>query len=59
MIRISQIKLDIEHTEKDVINKAAKLLRVPVSSIKEFNIYKKSIDARKDSIKYVYTSEVI
>lgn len=59
MIRVSQLKLPIEHSSEDIINAAAKALKLPVSKIKEYNIVKKSIDARKSDVKYIYTIEVI
>ncbi len=57
MIRITQLKLPINHTEKDIIAAIAKVIKLPVNKIKEFHILKKSIDARKNEIKYIYTVE--
>jgi uncharacterized FAD-dependent dehydrogenase len=58
MIRISQIKLPIKHTQEDLIQAIAKALKQPSKKIKDYSIVKKSIDARKDDIKYIYTVEV-
>lgn len=58
MIKISQIKLPIMHTQEDMLNSISKALRIPVNKIKEYNIVKKSIDARKEEVKYIYTVEV-
>ena len=58
MIKISQIKLPIKHTEEDMRNAVAKLLKLKEKSIKAIHIVKKSIDARKDEIKFIYTVEV-
>ena len=58
MIKISQIKLPIKHTEEDMRNAVAKLLKLKEKSIKDIHIVKKSIDARKDEIKFIYTVEV-
>ncbi len=58
MIRISQVKLPIKHTEDDIKSATAKILKLPPNKLKEFNIVKKSIDARKNDIKYIYTVEV-
>lgn len=57
MIRINQIKLSINHTKKDLeyeISKILKLNNEPFS----YNIVKQSIDARKDTIKYIYSVDV-
>lgn len=58
MIRLSQLKLSLKHTDEDLRIAIAKALRLPVKKIKNFSIVKKSIDARKDEIKYIYTVEV-
>ena len=55
MIRLRQIKLNIEDKESNLINKASKILNINPYDITELNIVKKSIDARKkDNIFYVY-----
>ena len=59
MIRITQIKLTIKHTDEDIKAAAAKALKIQPSKIKEFSIIKKSIDARKYEIKYIYTIDVM
>ena len=59
MIRISQIKVPLEHTQEDVLRKAAALLRIAPSAILSWQIVKKSIDARKKPfIKLVYSVDV-
>lgn len=59
MIRVSQIKLPMQHTDRQLIHKAAKLLRTEPSQIQEWNIVKKSIDARKKpELSCVYTLDV-
>lgn len=58
MIKITQLKLPIQHTEEDLINAIAKALRLPSKKIREYCIVKKSIDARKGEVKYIYTVEV-
>ncbi len=47
MIRISQIKLPVGHTEAELKKKIAKMLRIDSSRIETVCIQKKSIDARK------------
>jgi uncharacterized FAD-dependent dehydrogenase len=58
MIRITQLKLPIKHSQEEMINAIAKALRIPSQKIKDFTIIKKSIDARKNEIKYIYSIEV-
>lgn len=59
MIRISQVKLQLSHTEEELKKKAAKILHIPPSRIHEIRIVKQSIDARKKpEISYVYTLDV-
>ena len=58
MIRISGLKLNINHTDDDLISRAAKELNIPSKEIKSFTIIKKSIDARKSEIKYIYSVDV-
>lgn len=47
MIRVSQIKMPIGHTEKELLHKTAKLLRTDPSKIRTMRLVRKSIDARK------------
>lgn len=58
MIRIAQIKLPIKHAVEDLKKSAAKALKLSPLDISEVEIVKKSIDARKDEIKYIYTLEI-
>ncbi len=59
MIRITQLKLPITHTEQELIAKAAKLLRLPEDRILSWRIVKQSVDARKKpQIQYIYTVDV-
>ncbi len=67
MIRIAQIKLPVNHSPADL--KAAILKQLKAGNknkkadrqetiIDHYKIVKKSIDARKDAIKYIYTVDV-
>ena len=58
MLRINQLKLDIE-AGKDELEKAilAKL-KIDKKQLIDFSIVKRSIDARKGDVKYVYCVEV-
>lgn len=59
MIRIGQVKLPPDHSEQELLHKIAKLLRVSESDIKNYQIKKKSIDARKKpQLQFVYTIDV-
>ncbi|MBR2707863.1 MAG: FAD-dependent oxidoreductase [Bacilli bacterium] len=57
MIRIRQIKLPINHNEKDLINKICKKIKIKKEDIKKIKINKKSIDARKE-INYIYEVDI-
>lgn len=59
MIRITQLKLPLGHTQEDLINIIAKALRVSPQKLESYKIVKKSIDARKNEIKYIYTVDAI
>lgn len=58
MIRITQIKLPITHSEKDLTDKIRSLLRIRDQAF-TYNICRQSLDARhKDDKKFVYTVDV-
>ncbi len=59
MIRITQLKLHVNHERDDIKNKAARLLKVSPAAIKSIKLVKQSIDARKkDDILFIYTVDV-
>lgn len=59
MIRIQQLKLNPGHSEEELLKKISKQLRCSQGVIKEYNIIKQSIDARKkNDIKLIYTVDV-
>ncbi len=63
MIRINQIKLKYNHSERDLLIKIADILRIKkdklAEEIQEYTIVKKSIDAReKPDFKFVYSVNV-
>ena len=59
MIRIEQLKLNPDHSKRELLQKIAKTLRISETEIMDFQIKKQSIDARKKpEIKYVYTVDV-
>lgn len=59
MLRITQLKLPLSHTEEDLKFAIGKGLKLPHHKIESYKIIKKSIDARKkNEIKYIYTMDV-
>ena len=59
MIRLRQIKLNIEETDTELISKIANKLKITEQDIKSINIIKKSLDARKkDNLFYVYEVDI-
>lgn len=59
MYRIQQIKLSYKHTEEDLLEKIKQSLKTKDSNIKGYNIFRKSIDARKkNNILFIYTIDV-
>jgi len=58
MIRISQLKLPVGHTEEELLEEILRELKIPRTRLKTYEIWKKSIDARKKPVLYVYTIDV-
>ena len=59
MIRINQMKLNIEHTSDDFEHKILKTLCIKKEELQGFQIRKQSIDARKKPVLYyVYSVDV-
>lgn len=58
MLRISEIKLGLDSDFSDIENAAAKALKIDKNRILKTEIYKRSIDSRKDSVHFVYTADV-
>lgn len=59
MLRLSQVKMNINHTEEQLKNKVCKLLHVKAEELLKLQIIKKSIDARKKpEIYFLYTVDV-
>jgi uncharacterized FAD-dependent dehydrogenase len=56
MIQIEQLKMKPGHTSQELRAKAASVLGLPLSAIKQFEIIRRSIDARKKpDILFIYT----
>ena len=59
MIRITQVKLPLDHTYEDLKIRTAKLLRISDQQIGAVHIVKQSVDARKrEEICYSYVLDV-
>ncbi len=59
MLRVRQIKLNINHTEQELKEKLAQKLKLKSNDILSFKINKQSIDARdKPNLLYVYEIDV-
>lgn len=59
MIRISQMKLPVDHSSGALREKTAKLLRISPDRIRKLEIRKQSVDARKKpELFYIYTLDV-
>lgn len=59
MYRITQLKLDIRHSQADLVKAAADALRIKPSDVRDLRVFKRSVDARKKpDIFYVYTVDV-
>ena len=55
MIRINQLKLAPDHTEKQLKEAICKMLKINEKDIIEYHIAKRSIDSRhKPKIEYIY-----
>ena len=56
MLRVTQIRLPVGHDPEELLKKTAAKLRLPVSALREFQIERRAVDARKKpQISYVYT----
>ena len=59
MLRIGQLKLEPNHSEQDLLQKIVKTLNISEKDVKQYQIKKKSIDARKKTyLQFVYTIDV-
>ncbi len=58
MYRVYQIKLPINHSEEDILKNAAVILGIKENQIKNLKIFRRSLDARKEQLHYVYAVDV-
>ena len=54
MIKITQLKLPIEHGKEALEKKVCKLLQIPPAKLYGIEILKRSLDARKIPLMYNY-----
>ncbi len=58
MLRVTGIRLGLDESEKALRKKIAARLEIKEKDIIDFHIYRKSIDARRSDIYFVYTVDV-
>ncbi len=59
MLRISEIKLDLDCDFHDIEDEAAKILKINKNRLLKTEIFKKSVDCRKGEVRFVFTVDVI
>ncbi|MCW8347245.1 NAD(P)/FAD-dependent oxidoreductase [Vibrio sp. ZSDZ65] len=60
MIRLTEIKLPLDHEEDAILAAIAKKLNIPSEQVLSFNMFKRGYDARKKSkILLIYTLDVV
>lgn len=58
MLRISDIKMSLESGFEDICDAAARALKIKKENIIKAEIYRRSVDCRRDSVQFVYTVDV-
>lgn len=59
MLRLSELKLPLDHTEDDLRDLILKKLRIKAKDLADYTVFKRSYDARKrDAIQLVYIVDV-
>ncbi|MCD8231498.1 MAG: NAD(P)-binding protein [Clostridiales bacterium] len=59
-IRVSQIKVPLQHEREQVINKACKMAGVCSADIIKTQIVRQSVDARRnEDVKYIYSVDIV
>ena len=54
MIKITQLKLPLEHSFEELEKKVCKMLQIPKNKLYGIEILKRSLDARKTPLMYNY-----
>ncbi len=57
MLKIQQLKLPVAHTKEELKGKIIQMLHIQPKELIGYTILKRSLDARKDRLQYVYTVE--
>ncbi len=57
-LRVNGIKIDVKNEQKNLAKKTAAVLKINEKDIKSLEIVRRSIDARKKDIKFVYCVDV-
>ena len=58
MLRISEIKLDLDCDFHDIEDAVVKTLRISKNRILKTEIFKQSVDCRKGEVRFVFTADV-
>ena len=59
MLRLSQVKLPLDHGDEDLPNAVLRRLRIPAEQLLDWRLVKRSIDARRrDRIQLIYSVDV-
>lgn len=59
MLRLTNLKLPLDHTEQDLETAILKKLRMPAEDLVKYTVFKRSYDARKrEAIALVYTVDI-
>ncbi|XLM19329.1 hypothetical protein MKD33_10785, partial [Chromobacterium piscinae] len=58
MLRISELKLPLDHTPEELADAVAGFLKVAAEDVRGFTVFKRSYDARKGVMSLVYIIDV-
>jgi uncharacterized protein len=58
MIRLTELKLPLAHTDADLEQLVLQTLSLTASGMRRMTIFKRSIDARKAQLQFVYVVDV-
>jgi len=58
MLRLTEIKLPIDHPEAAIRAAAAKRLGIPANGLRGCSVFRRAVDARKPAVSFTYTLDV-
>lgn len=58
MLRVSEVKMSLDSTFPELVEKTAKVLKISKENILKAEIYRRSVDCRSDDVHFVYTVDV-